>query len=90
MELLIDGDLHVVPYKDMDVSMPIASMRQAVDKGSDMFLTKGGGWLKHKKSGTSIRLHERLGVYFFKMKFLNYNEQLKYQPDSSSPFTRPA
>ena len=37
----IDGSSHVVPYKDMAVSMPIASMRQAVDNGSNMYLE---GW----------------------------------------------
>ena len=60
------------------------------DKGSDMWLTQGGGWLKHRRTGTTIKLYERLGVYFFKMQFLSLKEQLRYQPGRSSPFQSPA
>ena len=67
---IIDGEEYTIPFKDMKVSMPIASMRRTVKAGNDMFITEGGGAITNRKTKSQIRLHERLGVYFFKMKIL--------------------
>jgi hypothetical protein len=88
----IDGNLHVIPFKDMKVSLPIASMRHAIDKGSRLLIQKGGGTLTHLKTNTVIRLHERMGVYFFKMQVLPTQQQKRYQGTSAKPtpgFSRP-
>ena len=50
--------------------MPIASMRQTIKKGNDLYITPSGGTIRNRKTGDTIRLHERGGVYFFKMNFL--------------------
>ena len=87
-----DGRLHVIPFKDMQVSLPIASMRQAIDKGSKLIIQKGGGTSTHAKSKTVINLHERMGVYFFKMRVFPAQLQTKYQGTSAKPspgFSRP-
>lgn len=76
----------------MQVSLPIASMRHAIDKGSRLLIQKGGGTLTHLKTNTVIRLHERMGVYFFKMRVFPAQQQKKYQGKSAKPttgFSRP-
>ena len=67
---IIDGAEYTIPFKDMKVSMPIASMRRTVKAGNDLFITEGGGTITNRKTKSQIRLHERMGVYFFKMKIL--------------------
>ena len=86
----IDDHFHAIKFNHMKVSMPIASMRQAIDKGSVLRIAKGGGTLKNMRTGHVIKLHERMGVYFFKMKLLDLEGQKKYQRPSASLFTRPA
>ena len=83
----IDGRLHVIPFKEAQVSLPIASMRQALDKGSKLIIQKGGGTLTHAKSKTVIKLHERMGMYFFKMRLFPAQQQSKYQGTSAKPTT---
>ena len=83
----IDGNLHCIPFKDMQVSLPIASMRHAIDKGSRLLIQKGGGTLTHMKTNTVIKLHERMGVYFFKMRVFPAQQQKKYQGKPAKPMT---
>ena len=92
----IDGHEHVVPFNDMKISMPIASMRQTIKKGNDPYITPSGGTIKNRKTGKTIKLHERGGVYFFKMTFLPphlqpcSNDQDKGRKNMSLGFARPA
>ena len=44
---MIGGEEHTIPFKDMKVSMPIASMRRTVKAGNDLFIT-AGGWNDHE------------------------------------------
>ena len=67
----IDGVKHVIAFKDMDVSMPIASMQRAVKCGNRLEIDDDGGSITNKLTGERIRLHERRGTYFFKCKFLS-------------------
>ena len=34
----IDGDVHKIPYRDMDVSMPIASMQRIIKDGHNQLV----------------------------------------------------
>ena len=94
----VDGRLHTVPFNDMKTTMPIASMRQTVKKGNDFHIISEGGIIRNKKTGGTIKLHERGGVYFFKMKFLPPSEQIqpnngkvdKSRKNRSLGFPRPA
>ena len=54
----IEGDHHEMCFDDMDVTMPIASVRKAVRTGSDLFITVGGGFLRCRTTGRCIRLYE--------------------------------
>ena len=78
----VDGHEHVVPFNDMKISMPIASMQQTIKKGNDLSITPDGGTIRNRKTGKTIKLHERGGVYFFKMSFLP--PHLQKQPDSGT------
>ena len=66
----IDGEQHVIPFKDMDVSMPIASMRRTVKCGNRLVIDEDGGSITNKITKKVIKLHERQGTYFFKCKIL--------------------
>ena len=84
---LIDNELHTIPFYDMKVSMPIASMRRTVKAGNDLCIQPEGGWIKNRKTGKVIKLIERHGVYFFKLQLLPPSQQ-KQQTDQG--FGRPA
>ena len=55
----IDGARHVIPLKDMDVSMPIASIRRTIKCGNWLVIEKDGGMIASKTIGHQIKLHER-------------------------------
>ena len=71
----IDGAVHTIPFFDMKVSMPIASMRRTVKAGNDLLITEEGGCITNRQTKQKILLHERCGVYFFKMKLLPPDQQ---------------
>ena len=86
----IDDNLHTIVFKDMSVTMPTASMIQAVKKGNTLMISEDGGTITKRKTGKVVRLHERQGVYFFKMKLLPAHSQSRYTHRSKSGFIRPA
>ena len=86
----IDDNLHTIVFKDMNVTMPIASMIQAVKKGNTLTISEDGGAITNRATGKVVRLHERQGVYFFKMKLLPAQSQSRYTHPSKSGFIRPA
>ena len=67
-------------FRDMDVSMPIASGRACVASDDTLaIIHRASGMLKNVVTGKEVRLYARQGVYFFKGTFLNpgaINEQL--------------
>ena len=73
----IDGELRTIPFVDMKVSMPIASMRRTVKQGNDLIMTEDGGIIRNRRTKKVIRLHERQGLYFFKMKL--FRPRSKYR-----------
>ena len=86
VDLLTDGLPCRMVFKDMDVSMPIASGRSCVSSGDTFAIVhKGGGTLKNIVSGKEVRLYARQGVYFFKSTILPPGS---FTGDSSSPFAR--
>lgn len=87
----IDGAIHTIPFFDMKVSMPIASMRRTVKAGNDLLITEEGGCITNRLTKQKIILHERCGVYFFKMKLLPPDQQpQRGEKSSGSSFGRQA
>ena len=66
----LDGQSTSIVFRDMDIRMPIASMRKRVHGagGFDVFLTNGGAMMRHRTSGKLVKLYDRGGVYFAKFK----------------------
>ena len=87
----IDGAMHTIPFYDMQVSMPIASMRRTVKAGNDLLITEEGGCITNRLTKQKIILHERCGVYFFKMTLLSPSQQpQKGSKSSTAGFHRQA
>ena len=57
-----------VPFQDMDVELPIISVRKCVKSGKDVRFFEGGGELHDRNSGKTIRIFEIDGTYFIKLK----------------------
>ena len=83
----IDGARHVIPFKDMDVSMPIAPMRRTIKCGNRLVIEEDGGTITDKTTGHQIKLHERRGIYFFTCKILPPTERTD-EADRTSGFMR--
>ena len=63
-----DGEEFPVAFKDMQVEMPILSMRKIVKKSNRVCFENGGGHIRNKQTGRRIRFYEFEGVYFLKLK----------------------
>ena len=57
-----------VAYKDMDVEMPILSVRKMVKRQNDVRFTNNGGSITHRRTKRVIPFYEFEGVYFVKVK----------------------
>ena len=83
MKLRLGNRNRIINFKDMDVRMAIASMRQTLRAGKSRLVIdedEGFGYIEDKKTGEKIELVVRHGVYFFKAKIRS--------PDSSLGFAR--
>ena len=68
VEGTMDGQRTAIVFRDMDIKMPIASLKRRIhgDEGFDVFITADGGLMRHRKSGNLVRLYDRGGGYFAK------------------------
>lgn len=57
-----------VAFKDMDVEMPILSVRKMVIRQNDVRFAEGGGTITHRKTKRTLPLFEYEGAYFVKLK----------------------
>ena len=63
-----DGQKVSIPFQDMDVELPILSVRQSVKSGQRVSFFEGGGELKDTTTGKTIQIHEIEETYFMKLK----------------------
>ena len=63
-----DGQKVSIPFEDMDVELPILSVRQSVRSGQNVSFFKGGGELRDTTTDETIRIHEIEETYFMKLK----------------------
>jgi hypothetical protein len=63
-----DGQALAIPFQDMDVELPIVSVRKCVKSGKDVNFFEGGGELKDRATGKTIKIHEIDGTYFMRLK----------------------
>ena len=69
---VVSGSVQDSPYKiafkDMEVEIPILSVRKMVRRNNQVKFNNRGGTITNKTSGRQIRFHEHEGVYFLKLK----------------------
>ena len=80
----LDNQNITVPFQDMDVQLPIISVRKCVKSGKDVRFFPGGGELKDRQTGKTIKIYEIDGTYFIKLKV----DPPDNEPPSPTPFQR--
>ena len=80
-----------VAFKDMEVEMPILSVRKMVKRCNVVRFADGGGTIRNSQTGRTIRLYEHEGVYFLKLKVDDVTDMvIDDDPMEVEPgFTRP-
>ena len=63
-----DGQEVSIPFQDMDVELPIVSVRKCVKAGKDVKFYEGGGQLKDRNTGKTIQIYELDNTYYMKLK----------------------
>ena len=88
----IGGEEHILPMDDLNVDVPILSVRKIVRNGNYVKCRLGGGYIFNKKTGKKLYFVERQGVYFVKVKMLEPmpgdGTSSKHEDASSSVFSR--
>ena len=69
-------DFHCA-FKDMEVELPILSVRKIVKRRNTVEFVDAGGTITHNDSGAVMRFFEHEGVYFLKLKI--------HDPNAPSP-----
>ena len=73
----VDGGADNMPFpinfKDMEVELPIRSVREMVKRGNNVRLVPDGGAINHRDTGRSIKFRKHEGVYFLKLKVAGPN-----------------
>ena len=64
----VDGEPFPVAFKDMDVELPILSVRKMVKRNHVVTFDVEGGTIVNKATGQTFHFHEHEGVYFIKLK----------------------
>ena len=67
----IGGEDHILPMDDLDVDVPILSVRRIVRRGNLVKFRRGGGYIQNARTGRKLPFIERQGVYFIKVKVKN-------------------
>ena len=69
--VVIDGSaddlLFPVNFKDMEVELPILSVRKMVKRGNDVRFVPDGSTITHRDASRLIKFHGHEGVYFPKL-----------------------
>ena len=64
----VDDKIFNIAFKDMEVELPILSVRKMVRHGNDVQFKDKGGTITDRSTGRVIRFFEHEGVYFLKFK----------------------
>jgi hypothetical protein len=59
-------DAHI-NFRDMEVELPILSVRKMVKKGNQVLFDEGGGFITNRATGARIRFFEYAGAYYLKL-----------------------
>ena len=57
-----------IPFNNMEVQIPILSLRNTMKRGHTARLNQRGGYIKNLMNGQRAPVYEREGVYYLKVK----------------------
>ena len=63
-----NGQKVSIPFQDMDVELPIVSVRKCVKSGKDVRFNEEGGEMKDRATGKTIPIYNLEGTYYMKLK----------------------
>ena len=72
----VDDEPFPVAFKDMDVELPILSVRKMVKRNHAVSFDEGGGTLYNKVTKKTLHFYEYEGVYFIKLKVSGPDEDI--------------
>ena len=82
-----DGQKTSIHFQDMDVELPIVSVRKCVKAGKGVRFFGDGGEMRDRATGKTIRIYELDSTYFMKINVdLPEHQDLLLNPP---PFHRP-
>ena len=64
----VDGQEFPVVFSDVEVELPILSVRKMVKRQNDVQFTAGGGTIRNRRTGGTFHFFEHDGVYVLKLK----------------------
>ena len=85
----MDGHPVSLGFVNMDVDIPVASVRQFISTGPDVRFMEGGGSVQHRESGSKISFMELGGVYFLKMRLKDSGPSYVSSGKATAGFARP-
>ena len=56
-----------IDFKDMEVEIPILSVRKMIKKRNQVHFDEGGGFIENKDTGTRVPFYEYAGAYYLKL-----------------------
>lgn len=89
VEGFVDGHTVTLGFVNMDVSIPVASVRQFISTGHDVNFVRGGCCVQHRESGSKIRVMELDGVFFMKMLMKHVGPHSEDENKPKAGFARP-
>ena len=64
----VEGMNFRAKFRDMEVEIPILSVRKIVKGNNDVSFTEDGGWIRNRQTGALMHFYEYEGVYFIKLR----------------------
>ena len=65
---VVDGVPVTIPFTNMKVKTPVASVRRFINTGNTVTFYEGGGSIVNNDTGAKVEFIEKDGVYFLKLR----------------------
>ena len=68
---MVDGHEFSIASKDMETELPTLSVRKMVERNNEVKFKKHDGSIRNRDTSRVLKIHEREGVHFLKLKVLD-------------------
>ena len=87
----VDGHQSTIKFQDMEVEMPILSVRKMVKNKHRVQFHENGGYIENIATGHKMLFHQHAGVYYLKLKVddISLLEEMPSGKGNESGFARP-